>query len=322
MVNAPLEKEQQSMKPSQPLTALNVVGIRYRGSRMAERDLRSLDAYTAANVYSAAKVPATVVEPRFPELRRSADEPENLGMLGGEIAEAIAVGRRAGHGVLMTGGDCSHITGVIGGLQDAHGADVAIGLVWFDAHGDFNTPKTTISGMLGGMPVAVAAGLGYANWRIGSHIAAPLPTERILMVDVRNLDPLEEQLIRATAVTIAAPAPGFPGVDLTAAVNELAERCDYLYLHIDSDILDEAYVPNHRTKEPNGPDMDQVLAAIETVMATGKVVALAVVSVYSEGEGSERAVASGIELIRGGLDAWQRHGLPVATINPTNQAKR
>jgi arginase family enzyme len=142
------------------------------------------------------------------------------------------------------------------------------------------------------------------------------------MVDVRNLDPLEEQLIRATAVTIAAPAPGFPGVDLTAAVNELAERCDYLYLHIDSDILDEAYVPNHRTKEPNGPDMDQVLAAIETVMATGKVVALAVVSVYSEGEGSERAVASGIELIRGGLDAWQRHGLPVATINPTNQAKR
>ncbi|MEZ4614225.1 MAG: arginase family protein [Caldilineaceae bacterium] len=81
-----------------------------------------------------------------------------------------------------------------------------IGLVWFDAHGDFNTPKTTISGMLGGMPVAVAAGLGYANWRLGSHIVAPLPTERILMVDVRNLDPLEEQLIHATAVAIAARA--------------------------------------------------------------------------------------------------------------------
>ncbi len=310
------------MKTNQPLTALNVVGVRYRGSRIAERDLRSLDAYITADVYSSANVPVTVVEPRFPELRRAKDDPENLGILGGEIAEAIAAGRRAGHAVLMTGGDCSHITGVVGGLQDAHGPDAKIGLVWFDAHGDFNTPKTSISGMLGGMPVAVAAGLGYANWRIGSHIIAPLPTERILMVDVRNLDPLEEQLIRATDVVIAAPAAGFPGNDLTTAVNALAERCDYLYLHIDSDILDESYVPNHRTKEPNGPDMEQVLAAIETVMATGKVVALAVVSVYSEGEGSERAVASGIELIRGGLESWKMHGLPVESISPTNQVRR
>ena len=310
------------MKTHQPLTALQVVGVRYRGSKLAERDERSLDAYAAADVYDAANVPVNVVEPRFPELRRDADPTENLGILGGEIAEAVAIGRSAGHAVLMSGGDCSHITGVVGGLQDAHGADAKIGLIWFDAHGDFNTPKTTISGMLGGMPVAVAAGLGYANWRIGSHIVAPLPTERILMVDVRNLDPLEEQLMRATAVSIAAPAAGFPGDDLAKAVQELAEACDYLYLHIDSDILDEAYVPNHGTKEPNGPNMEQVLAAVNTVMATGKVVALAVVSVYGEGEGSETSVASGIALIRGSLTAWQKHGLPVETISPTNQMKR
>ena len=94
------------------------------------------------------------------------------------------------------------------------------------------------------------------------------------MVDVRNLDPPEEQLIRATDVVIAAPATGFPGVDLAEAVARLAERCDLLYLHIDSDILDERYVPNHRTREPNGPSMEQVQAAIDTVMATGKVAAL------------------------------------------------
>ena len=111
-------------------------------------------------------------------------------------------------------------------------------------------------------------------------------------------------------------------MDLEPAVEELASRCDYLYLHIDSDILDESYVPNHGTKEPNGPEMKQVLQAVDTVMATGKVVALAVVSVYGEGEGSERTVASGIELIRGSLAAWQQHGLPVETISPTNQAKR
>lgn len=310
------------MKTHQPLTALHVVGVRYRSSRLAERDERSLDAYTKANVYDAANVPVNVVEPRFPELRRSEHEPDNLGVLGGEIAQAVAKGRRAGHAVLMTGGDCSHITGVIGGLQDALGPDAKIGLVWFDAHGDFNTANTSISGMLGGMPVAVAAGLSHSQWRIGSHIVAPLPTERIVMVDVRNLDPLEEQLIRATDVTIAAPADGFPGADLAEAVQALAKRCDYLYLHIDSDILDESYVPNHNTKEPNGPGMEEVLNAVNTVMETGKVAALAVVSVYGEGEGSERAVSSGIELIRGSLAAWSEHGLPMESISPTNQARR
>ena len=60
------------------------------------------------------------------------------------------------------------------------------------------------------------------------------------MVDVRNLDAPEEQLIRATDVVIAAPAPGFPGEDLQQAVQDLAARCDLLYLHIDSDILDGA----------------------------------------------------------------------------------
>lgn len=297
------------MQSHQSLTGLQVVGVRYRGSRPAQRDERSLDAYAAANVYQTTPMPVTVIEPRFPEEKRQPVEPDNLGLIGGEIAVSVAEGVRASHAILMSGGDCSHITGVFGGLQDVYGADARIGLVWFDAHGDFNTPKTTISGMLGGMPVAVCAGLAYPNWRVGSHIVAPIPTERIVMVDVRNLDPLEEQLIRSTDVVVAAPAAGFPGEPLAPAIAQLAERCDLIYLHIDSDILDERYVPNHGTREPNGPDMAQVLAAVDTVMATGKVAAYAVVSVYGEGEGSAQSAASGIELIRGGLRAWQNYGM-------------
>jgi arginase family enzyme len=83
-----------------------------------------------------------------------------------------------------------------------------------------------------------------------------------------------------------------------------------IYLHVDADILDESYVPNHGTREPNGANMDQVLAAIDTVMATGKVTVFAVVSIYGEGEGSETSIASGIELIRGGLQAWRSYRLP------------
>ena len=292
----------------QPLSHLQVVGIRYRRSHLAQRDERSLDAYARSGVYDSAEIPFTITEPRMIEALRTDVEPDNIGVLGGEIANVVADARRSGSAILMTGGDCTHISGIFGGLQDAHGPSTRIGLVWFDAHGDFNTPHTSLSGMLGGMPVAVCAGLAFPVWRERSHIVAPVPTDRIVMVDVRNLDAPEEQLVRSTDIVIAAPAEGFPGADLSTTVNTLAERCDLIYLHIDSDILDERYTPNHGTREPNGPDMAQVHAAIDTVMATGKVAVAAVVSVYGEGEGSETMVASGIELVRGCLTSWKRHG--------------
>jgi len=300
----------------EPLSGLTVVGVRYRGSRPARSDERALDAYAASGVYQQAQVPVDAIEPAFPEDRRE-EEADNIGLLGGAIANVVSSARRQGKAVLMTGGDCTHATGILGGLQDAHGPAARIGLVWFDAHGDFNTPKTTLSGSLGGMPVAVCAGLAHPRWREASHIVAPLPTDRIVMVDVRNLDEAEEQLIGATDIVIAAPAPGYPGEDLQRSVADLAARCDMLYLHIDSDILDESLVPNHGTREPNGPDMKQVQAAIEIVMATQKVVAFAVVSVYGEGEGSKVSVASGKQLIATGLERWRRYGLPKVKVHST-----
>ena len=291
------------------LSQLNVIGIRYLTDRHVPGPGVPLDKYYNADIFLAAEVPVIVVEPELPTDQRTGNAVKNLGILGGQIAESVAEARKNDAAILLTGGNCCHITGVVGGLQDVHGPEARIGLVWFDAHGDYNTEKTSISGMLGGMPVAVAAGLTHPEWRIGSHIGAPLPTDRIILVDVRNLDPAEEQLIRATDTVIAAPAPGFPGENLKTVVEELAQKVDLIYLHIDSDILDERYTPNHGTKEPNGPDMEQVTAAINTVMATGKVAAYAVVSVYGEGDGAEVMIESGMELIRAGLKSWKKYGM-------------
>ena len=77
----------------------------------------------------------------------------------------------------------------------------------------------------------------------------------VITVGPRNLDPEESRLIKATGVTVV----DLPGTELERAVNDLAEHCDLIYLHIDADILDEAFVPDHGTREPNGPDIDQVL---------------------------------------------------------------
>jgi len=248
-----------------PLGQLQVIGIRYRRTAPAVEDERGLDAYASSNVYAAAEVPYDIEEPTIPADQLTGESVEDLGRLNGKIADAVEAARRSGCVVLMTGGDCTHVTGVVGGLQGAHGPTLRLGLVWFDAHGDFNTPDTSLSGMLGGMPVAVCAGLAHPSWREGSHIASPLPTNRIVLVDVRNLDKAEAALIDATDTVIASPAPGFPGERLETAIKRLSEQCDAIYVHIDADILDESLVPSHGTKEPNGPDIAQTITTEKRV---------------------------------------------------------
>lgn len=296
------------VKPARP-ESVRVVEVQYAGARLVDADRWAFARYRDL-AYAQANEPVEIVRPLAPASGLGSPEADALGAIGGAIADAVADGLRAGQAVAMVGGNCHHVTGVLGGLQDVYGAGARIGLVWLDAHGDFNTPQTTISGSLGGMPLAVCAGLAWPSWREGSHIAAPLPTDRIVLCDGRNLDPAEAALLHAVGVTIAAPAPGFLGVDFGKAARALAEHVDVIYLHIDADILDEAYMPNHVTKEPRGPSMEQVLAIIEAVMATGKVAAYAVVSVFPEGVGGDVSVAAGSRLIGEGLALWREYGRP------------
>ena len=234
----------------------------------------------------------------------SDDPTVRLGEFNAQIAAAVsnAIGR--GAQPFLAGGTCSHLPGMVGGLEQAYGPTARIGLIWMDAHGDFNTPATSYSQMLGGMPVAVVAGLCYPIWRERAGIESPMPTDRILMIDVRNLDDREETLIRSTDVTIARFGDNGESDEIVAAIDALAAKVDYLYLHIDSDILDEAFQPNHPTAEPNGPDDKTVDALIEHVMSTGKVVALAVVSINPQEPGGAISLASGQQMMRTGLKSW------------------
>jgi arginase len=259
------------------------------------------ETYRRDGVYQASGASLTFARPDF-EGALVDDPIASLATMSGRIAEAVADGAGAGRKVLLVGGNCTAVPGMVGGLQQGLGATRRIGLVWFDAHGDFNTPRTTISGMLGGMPVAVAAGLCYPVWRAGAGQEVALPTDRIVMVDVRDLDDAEETLIQATDVTRAAVV----GPELGAAVSRLAADTDVIYLHIDLDVLDESLVPSHHTKAPGGPDLAQTLAAVETVLDTGRVEALALVSVCSTDPGGHVSLASAIDLLRPSLAHWGR----------------
>jgi len=297
------------MYQTQPLNQLQVIGIRYWQTQPAGCDDCCLDYYQQAAIYARTGADFEYCEPKFPEEKRQPNEVDNLAIFGGILAERIANAYREGSAVLIAGGDCNTSPAVIGGLQDVLGAGTRIGLVWFDAHGDSNTSKTSTTNFLGGMPVAVMCGLTHPSWRMGAHISAPLPTDRVILVDVRDLDPLEKDLIQATDAVIAAPAEGFPGVDLYRAVAELAERCDVLYLHFDADVLDESYLRNYPALTvPNGPNPCQLSAAVDCVMATGKVAVFSFVSADCGGENPEPAKNAFHHILSSGLRSWKKYG--------------
>jgi arginase len=268
------------------------------------------DAYVATGLLDdVADLGAEVAGSARPMLEAGAvtgDPIVDLGNYNALVAEAVADGALAGARPLMLGGTCNHLIGMMSGLQQVYGTDSRIGLVWFDAHGDFNTPRTTHSGMLGGMPVAVAAGLCHGTWRELAGLRAALPTDRIVMVDVRNLDREEATLIAATDVTIARFGEDGGTEEIAAAVRALAERVDHLYLHVDADVLDASEQPNHPTAEPNGPSLAATNAALERVMATGLVRAFGVVSVNPTGPEGETSLRSGLAMLRAGIAAWSR----------------
>lgn len=234
-----------------------------------------------------------------------ADPIPRLEAINAAIARSVSGAITAGSAPLLAGGSCVSLPGMLGGMQLGYGPTARIGLVWFDAHGDFNTPKTSLSQMLGGMPVAVSAGLCYPTWRVAAGLELPIPTDRIIMVDVRNLDPAERTLIEATDVTVVdVPDRSAGSSPFAVAVAAMASSVDHIYLHIDADVLDARYQPNHPTVEPDGPSLEDVNAAMDIVLATGKVRAFGVVSVNAQGPEGPVSMASGMAMIESAIATW------------------
>ena len=238
----------------------------------------------------------------------------NIGRLGARTAALVAEARRAGAGVLVLAGDDTASIGVVSGLQLADGAGTPIGLAWCDAHGDFNTPETSFSGILAGMPVAILAGLAGPLWRGAAGLAAPIPTDRILLAGVRELDEKEATLLRSTDVRVLSTEEVCDGRPLAAAVERLAARCSLLYLHLDLDVLDPRLVPSASTPAERGLEVAETAAAMATVLGTGKVAAVCVAGLNpGAGQRGQRSIETAMALLEQALPAWDRAPGPPAS---------
>lgn len=127
---------------------------------------------------------------------------KRLGMALGHFADIVAKNERDGYftvGLLAT---CPSMPGLVAGLQHSGPTrrPIRIGMLWLDAHPDFNTPETTRSGSLGGMPVAVATGRALQRMRLDAHLDPPLQDRYVVMGGVRLTDPLEQQLLDRSSI--------------------------------------------------------------------------------------------------------------------------
>ncbi|MDF3018612.1 MAG: Arginase/agmatinase/formiminoglutamase, partial [Thermomicrobiales bacterium] len=240
----------------------------------------------------------------------------NIGRLGADTARLVAAARRNGDGALVLVGDDTAAIGVVSGLEQAASPATAIGVVWVDAHGDFNTPETSFSGILAGMPVAILAGLAGPLWRNEAGLATPVATENIILAGVRELDEKEEVLIRSTDVQVVPATDLCDGDVFAQAVDRLARRCALLYLHVDLDVLDPRFVPSASTPSANGLSIEELVAAMATVLQSGKVAAVTISSLNpGAGARGERSVASAMKTIEGALPAWTAAPGPSASGN-------
>lgn len=176
--------------------------------------------------------------------------------------------------------NCNDLLGMLAGLKyDAAGNESTVGLVFIDAHGDFNTPETTLSGMLGGMPVAIAAGHALRNIRTTAGLLEPVPMEHIMWGGVRDLDPLERERFNKYEVQqFSVEDIRQLSDNLKRHIETLASRVDYIYVHIDMDVLDPAEVPGHGLTVPDGPSSKALADAIALWFENPKTVALGIAS--------------------------------------------
>ena len=168
----------------------------------------------------------------------------------GHVADEVERAREDGLVPLVLGGDHSIAIGTLSGLA-SNGPG---GVLWLDAHGDLNTPETTPSGNVHGMPLAAALGLCAAQFsRDGLRMPA-ISRERVAIVGVRSLDPGEQALVRELGVAVFT----ISDIDRRGVQPVLEEALDrvrgagFVHVSVDLDVVDPESPPESATRWPAG----------------------------------------------------------------------
>ena len=193
------------------------------------------------------------------------------------VADLVEQVRKEGSMPLVLGGDHSIAIGTLGGMARAGGAPG--GVLWVDAHGDLNTPNTSSSGNVHGMPLAAALGHGGALFEQAEF---PLPSiERVAMIGLRDLDQPERELLR-TLDGLVFTMSDLDKIGVETAIRrslEFLAGAAWVHLSFDMDAVDPEYAPGVGTPVRGGLSYREAHFALELVAESSLLDSLEIVEV-------------------------------------------
>ncbi len=216
-------------------------------------------------------------------------------------AGAVATSLQAGHFPLVLGGDHSAALGSIHGAAKGR----KLGVIWVDAHADFNTPETTPSGNIHGMPLAALCGLGDPRLTTLWDESAPvIDPQRVAVIGARDLDPGEKRNLKQAGVMVM----GMEQIDrlgmvqaLEKAIERISRDVDGIFLSFDMDSLDPRHAPGVGTPVSGGLTYREAHLACELVAETGKLTGLDLVEVNPILDAQNATAALSVELAMSAL---------------------
>jgi len=191
-----------------------------------------------------------------------AERAEIVADLGRSIARAVANARSRGRFPLVLSGGCLAAIGVVTGLQRI---GRALGLIWIDAHGDFNTPESTPSGYWDGMALAAVCGRSLPEVYKEVELR-PLHYRSVAHLAGRAFDPPEIEDVRRLDLTVIPPESLCSG-EARRAIERSVGGAKEIYLHVDVDGLDPRDAPAVNFPVPNGPSLDDLIACLSGLAA-------------------------------------------------------
>ncbi len=196
---------------------------------------------------------------------------------------------------IILSGNCSSTVGDLAGFESKNRA-----LIWFDAHGDFNTPETTASGFLDGMALSIIVGHCWKSLAQSIPGFRPLAENRVAMVGSRDLDAGEELRLKDSQIKLVRyeQIQDSGTVEtLNPLLDKLSGSVEGVYLHIDLDVLNPDFAPVNSYQPSEGLSPDQMQEIIESVAAKFPILGASISAYDPEMDPENKGLAAGLDLI-------------------------
>ena len=190
-----------------------------------------------------------------------------------EVRNSVEDALKAGMLPIVMGGDHSLAIGSISAVADhCRQKNSPLTVLWFDAHADFNTPKTSPTGNLHGMPVAVLCGIGPAGLTGLAQSVPTVDSSCIMQVGVRAIDHIEKQAVAGSDLTVydmrTVDERGMRSV-MAEALETATRRGGHLHVSLDIDFLDPEIAPGTGAPVPGGPGYRETQLCMEMIYDSG-----------------------------------------------------